>query len=103
MIFIFKYLVPRGFVGITLYPFIFLKAKKLKDNPVLINHEKIHLKQQKELLIVFFYVFYCFEWFFKFLRYKDKTIAYQNISFEREAYKKEEDFFRFQFYKNFTI
>jgi len=91
MIFISKYLIPKGFVGITLYPFIFLKTKELKDNVVLVNHEKIHLKQQLELLIVFFYLFYIIEWMFKFLKYKNSKQAYYNLSFEREAYLNEKN------------
>ena len=91
MIFISKYLIPKGFIGITLYPFIFLKAKKWRNNPVLINHEKIHLKQQLELFVVFFYVFYVLEWSFKLIKNKDKKEAYKNISFEREAYYNECD------------
>lgn len=91
MIFISKYIVPKGFIGITLYPFIFLKKKDLKTNWVLINHEKIHLKQQLELLVIFFYLFYGFEYLIKLLIYKDRYLAYHNISFEREAYTNEFD------------
>jgi len=91
MIFIFKYLIPKGFVGITLYPFIFLKTKKLKENVVLVNHEKIHLKQQLELLVIFFYLFYGIEWFYKFVKYKSAKLAYYNLSFEREAYINEKN------------
>ena len=91
MIFITKYLIPKGFVGITIFPFIFIKNRELKRNKVLINHEKIHLKQQLELLILFFYIFYFLEWLFKFLKYKNAYTAYLNISFEREAYKEEEN------------
>ena len=47
MILISKYLVPKGYLGITIYPFVLLKSKVLKSNIVLVNHEKIHLKQQK--------------------------------------------------------
>ncbi len=86
IIIVFKYIVPNGFTGITLYPFIFLKQKKLTKNKTLLNHEKIHLKQQLELLIIFFYLFYVLEWLFKFIRYKNSYIAYKNISFEKEAY-----------------
>ncbi len=82
-------MVPKGFVGLTLYPFIFLKQKELKEDEQLINHEKIHLKQQLELLIVFFYLFYGLEWFVKCMKYKNGYIAYKNLSFEREAYKNE--------------
>lgn len=89
MIFISKYIIPKGFAGLTLYPFIFLKREDLKGNPVLINHEKIHLKQQRELLIIFFYFFYLIEWFIRLLIYRQASLAYKNISFEREAYQNE--------------
>ncbi|WP_282073166.1 hypothetical protein [Polaribacter atrinae] len=92
MILISKHIVPNGFVGITLFPFIFLKNKKLKENKTLINHEKIHIKQQAELLLIFFYIFYILEWILKFLRHKNRYLAYKNISFEREAYQNENNF-----------
>lgn len=76
----------------TLFPFIFLKYKDLKNDDVLVNHEKIHLKQQAELLLIFFYLFYGLEWFFKVLKYKNGYLAYKNLSFEREAYQHEKNF-----------
>ncbi|MDC1161964.1 hypothetical protein OAT18_00840 [Tenacibaculum sp.] len=93
MIFISKYIVPKGFVGLTLYPFIFLKRKDLKHDAVLINHEKIHLKQQIELLIIFFYLFYGLEWLIKLIKYRNGYVAYKNLSFEREAYQNEENLY----------
>ncbi|MDN3619732.1 hypothetical protein QWY81_09730 [Polaribacter undariae] len=92
MILITKYLIPKGFVGITLFPFILLKKKDLKDDKVLVNHEKIHLKQQAELLLIFFFIFYSLEWILKFLRHKNGYLAYKNLSFEREAYQNENNF-----------
>lgn len=91
MIFISKHIIPKGFIGLTLYPFIFLKEKDLKQDASLINHEKIHLKQQLELLIVFFYLFYGLEWLIKLLKYKNGYLAYRNLSFEREAYENEDN------------
>ena len=91
MVVISKYLVPRGYIGITIFPFIFLKHYNLKSNTVLMNHEKIHLKQQVELLVIFFYVFYVLEFLIRLIQYKKWYLAYQNISFEREAYLKEKD------------
>lgn len=91
MIFISNFIVPKGFAGLTLFPFIFLKRKELKNNYVLINHEKIHLKQQLELFVVFFYFFYGIEWLIKCIKYKNGYIAYKNISFEKEAYSNEEN------------
>ncbi len=89
MIFVSKILVPKGFIGITLYPFIFLKLSKDKDNTVFINHEKIHLRQQIEMLIILFYVWYGIEYLIRIIQYKNKKTAYRNISFEKEAYQNE--------------
>jgi len=91
MIYISKIFIPKGFRGITLYPFILLKYLEDKDNPTLINHEKIHLRQQLEMLILLFYVWYGFEFLIRLLQYKDRKAAYRNISFEREAYQREKD------------
>ena len=89
MIFISKLIVPNGFVGITLFPFIILKKEDLKQDQILINHEKIHLRQQKELLVLLFYIIYGLEWIIKFFIYKNSYITYKNLSFEREAYQNE--------------
>ena len=91
MVLISKYLVPKGYVGITIFPFIFLKFYDLKTNAFLMNHEKIHLRQQIELLIIPFYVFYGIEFFIRLIKTKHWRTAYQNISFEREAYLNEKD------------
>lgn len=89
MIFVFKHLFYKNYVGLSLWPFIFLKSKYYKRDRILINHEKIHLRQQQELLILPFYIFYLTEWLLRAIWYWDTYRAYQNISFEREAYKNE--------------
>lgn len=71
-------ILPKSIVAITLYPFIFTRSL----DQVTINHERIHLRQQIELLVIMFYVLYFFEWMFK---------GYKGISFEKEAYKNEEN------------
>ncbi|WP_353780150.1 hypothetical protein [Winogradskyella sp. 3972H.M.0a.05] len=91
MVIISKYIVPKGYTGIALFPFVFLKEKYLISDATLINHEKIHLRQQLELLILPFYLFYFLEFALRLIQYKDWSIAYRNISFEREAYKNEND------------
>ncbi len=80
---------PKGYTGITIFPFVFLKRKALKEDAVLINHEKIHLKQQLEFLVLPFYMFYILEFIIRFIQYKNWYGAYRNISFEREAYYNE--------------
>jgi len=89
MILVLKYLLPRGYNGLTIFPFVFLKNKDLKLNKVVLNHEKIHLRQQLELLIIPFYIWYILEFFIRLLYYRNWHLAYRNISFEREAYRNE--------------
>ncbi|WCO02201.1 hypothetical protein [Psychroserpens ponticola] len=91
MILISKYLVPKGYVGIAIFPFVFLRYRHLKMNTTLMNHEKIHLRQQLELFVLPFYFFYAFEFLIRLLAYRSWNTAYQNISFEREAYANEKD------------
>lgn len=88
---VFKYLTPRGFRGLTFYPFVFLADKDDKLNKVFINHERIHIRQQIELLILPFYLWYFTEYLLRLIQYKDSKKAYYNISFEREAYVNEKD------------
>ncbi len=91
MILVFKHFFYKNYVGLSVWPFIILKEGSLKADEVLINHERIHLKQQRELLILPFYLLYISEWLFRTLLYLDSYRAYQNISFEREAYANEKD------------
>ncbi|AUP78645.1 hypothetical protein [Flavivirga eckloniae] len=89
MILISKYLVPKGYTGLTIFPFVFLKSKHLRHRTVLINHERIHLRQQMEMLVFLFYFMYIVEFLVRLIQYKKWRLAYRNISFEREAYANE--------------
>jgi len=91
MILVFKYLIPKNYNGIAIYPFIFLKHKSLSENPILVNHEKIHLRQQIELLWIFFFIWYVVEFLFHLIRFGNWDRAYHMISFEKEAYQNEEN------------
>lgn len=86
-----KYLVPKGFTGLTAYPFVFIKNQSDKANAVFLNHERIHLRQQLELLILPFFICYTVEYLIRLIQYRNKKKAYRNISFEREAYVHETD------------
>ena len=79
------------FSGCAVWPIIFLKSEYLKNDKVFVNHEKIHLRQQLELLIVPFYIWYAVEFCVHLIRLKSKYKAYRTISFEREAYANEND------------
>jgi len=84
-----------GYKAITLFPFVFVRKNvvdggRWRDTDK--NHEAIHIEQQKELLVIPFYVIYLLEYAFKIVRYGfDIDLAYHCISFEREAYNNQND------------
>lgn len=78
--------------GIALLPVVVLR-KKYRDSQddfwkkrakQVINHESIHFQQAIELGVLPFYLLYVLEWLLKLPFYGAR--AYENISFEREAY-----------------
>ena len=76
---------PKGYSAIMLVWWLILR----RGTPVtsrLINHEEIHAKQQKEMLIIPFFIWYGIEFLFRLIQYRNWHEAYINISFEREAY-----------------
>jgi hypothetical protein len=77
--------------GMALFPFILVNHKVLVNDAVTINHEKIHLRQQAELLILPFYFLYLAMYVINLVKYKSHYKAYMAIAFEREAYKHEAD------------
>jgi hypothetical protein len=93
IVIVFKYLTPKGFRGLTLFPFVFLKHHGDKHHAVLLNHERIHVWQQIELLVIPFFVWYILEYFVRLIQFKDRNLAYRNISFEREAYQNEKNLY----------
>ena len=92
-----------------------LTAPKARITEKDLNHEWIHDRQMKELLYIFFYAWYGIEWVVRMLQYRKvfqlassnslwkgrkrfkeafrklNYMAYRNVSFEREAYRNEED------------
>ncbi len=80
----------KNYIAITIYPFIIIH-KDYKGNLGLVNHEKIHLKQQIELFWLFFFIWYVVEFVVRCIQYKNWYLAYRNISFEREAYQNEKN------------
>lgn len=77
-------LIPEG-ICVNLFGTFWARDTSWIDMYV-VNHERIHTAQQKELLFIPFYIIYVLEWLFRLLQYRNKDKAYLNISFEREAY-----------------
>ncbi|MGB0849634.1 MAG: hypothetical protein ACPGTP_00175 [Bacteroidia bacterium] len=82
----FRYLLPKHIAAITIWPFMLFKRKEDTRNVKILNHEKIHLRQQLELLVIPFYIIYLIEYVVLLIVYRDHDKAYRNISFEKEAY-----------------
>ena len=72
--------------AITLFPFI-ISRDEMSD--ITLNHEKIHIEQQRELLVVFFYILYVWYWLKGKISGMSNDQAYMNIPFEQEAYRKQ--------------
>lgn len=85
---IYNNLIPfKGFAAINLFGILFVR-KGVEVSEEMINHEAIHTAQMKEMLYVFFYLWYVIEWV---VRLFGKCDAYRKISFEREAYENDSD------------
>lgn len=89
---IYNNIIPfKGFVAINLFGVIFAREeyKPLPDR--MLRHEAIHTAQMRELAYIGFYILYLLEWLFRLIRQSwTGEDAYRNISFEREAYRKQD-------------
>ncbi|MCH5326943.1 MAG: hypothetical protein J1E29_07045 [Duncaniella sp.] len=77
-------IVPKG-ICINIFGTFWARDTRWIDKYV-INHERIHTAQMRELLFIPFYILYLIEWFVRIVQYRNWNMAYLNISFEREAY-----------------
>lgn len=77
-------LVPRNYC-VNLFGTVWARDTSWIDAQV-INHERIHTAQQRELLFVAFYIVYAVEWIGRLIGRRDRYEAYRGVSFEREAY-----------------
>ena len=76
-----RFIMP-GVQAICLFPFgIYFRTYEITLR--LLRHEKVRWFQQKEMLCIFFYIWYVVEWFIKIFFCGKR--AYMSISFEFEA------------------
>ncbi len=83
-----RWLLGKDYFALTLGEFILAKGPMDKYQ---LNHELIHVRQQRELLYLPFFLWYLVEWLVLYVKYRDWTKAYFNIRFEREAYLHQHD------------
>ena len=109
-----RFIPLRGFLAITLWPFIFVRREAwARFTAAVRRHETIHCRQQVELLLVggvlaavlalngagwwsllalpLFFWLYGLEYVVGLLTLRDSHRAYRAISFEQEAYDNELD------------
>lgn len=77
--------------GMALFPFILLKYREDLTNIRIIRHEKIHIIQQLEMLVIPFYIFYLLHYALNRLKGQAHHEAYMSICFEKEAYDNDKD------------
>ena len=70
----------KGYVAINLFGFVFARKEYAPVSQRTIHHEKIHTKQMKELLYIFFYIWYGVEWLIRLLQYRKPHEAYAKDS-----------------------
>lgn len=85
-----KFIPFKGYLAINLFGVLFVRGTEQdrKDDltPEVINHEKIHTAQMKEMLYIFFYLWYAIEYLIIRGLHKKQSGAYHDVSFEEEAH-----------------
>jgi|688.fasta_scaffold95200_2 hypothetical protein len=88
-----KYIAGKNVRAMALFPFILVKNREIKESIETINHEKIHWKQQIEMLLILFYLLYFAFYFYFRIRGMNHYNAYMSIPFEKEAYRNQDNLF----------
>ena len=82
-----KWIPFKGFKCINLFGLLFVRKGCFMSEKDF-NHEAIHTAHMKEMLYVFFYIWYFAEWI---IRLFGKGNAYRNLGFEKEAYSNDDN------------
>lgn len=83
-----KHIPFKGFRAITILEWVFARSECKPLSWRTINHESIHIAQNREMLYLGFYIWYVCEFFVRLIQTKGHALqAYHLISFEREAYE----------------
>lgn len=77
----------RKVSAMALWPFVIFRNREASEDLGIINHERIHHRQQIELLIFPYYFWYFIEYWTAMFRNGFRHFdAYMSVSFEQEAY-----------------
>jgi len=87
---LFLRLIGGKFVNaMALWPFILVRNIDTKKSNVTIHHEKIHIRQQLEMLVIPFYLAYLIFYIYYRMHGSSHMHAYLSIPFEKEAYSED--------------
>lgn len=77
----------KGYKAMNFFGILFVRGKSSDPiDEVTINHESIHTKQLKEMLWIFFYIWYGIEYLIVRFKAHCQGCAYHDISLEEEAH-----------------
>jgi hypothetical protein len=86
------FLLPGRFPAMCIWPFLLIRpVTNLPEISVILRHERIHARQQLEMVWLFFFLWYITEFLIRFLVLRDRMKAYPRLAHEREAYKHDND------------
>jgi hypothetical protein len=86
------YLLAGHYHAMCIWPFLFVRMEvDIAANASTLNHERIHARQQLEMLWLLFFVWYGVEYLMRLWKYRNRHQAYHALSFEKEAYTHDEN------------
>lgn len=86
------FLLTGHYSAMCIWPFLFVSpGNDVSEHSVILNHERIHARQQLEMLWLFFFMWYGAEYFARLLYCRNHYKAYRTLSFEQEAFTHDED------------
>lgn len=80
----------KGYKILNLFGILFVR-KDAKVTEYDINHENIHNAQMREMLWIFFYMWYVVEYFIVRFCHGGQNETYHDVSFEEEAHNNDQD------------
>jgi hypothetical protein len=74
------------------WPVLFVRpGEPLPLHSETLNHERIHARQQMEMLWLFFFIWYGLEFLVRLLTHRNRHDAYSALSHEKEAHAHDTD------------
>ena len=77
-----RYFTPKNISGISIFPFIILERKEIKEDKTFVQHEMIHIRQQMELILILFIILYYLEFLILFIKYGNLQQAYRYVLYK---------------------